>query len=99
MTSTTDPIIAQVRAEVEGLLGLVTGPASQRQSAATVELAIFRQVLKLGATLLGLFFAARGAERPPGPVLGEDGTELRYHDRRRTSYFSIFGKLAIWRHA
>jgi hypothetical protein len=99
MTSTTDPIIAQVRAEVAGLLELVTGPASQQQSAATVELAIFRELLKLGGMLLGLFFAARGAERPAGPVLSEAGTELRYHDRRRTSYFSIFGKLAVWRHA
>ncbi|HEX6139632.1 MAG TPA: hypothetical protein VF013_04110 [Candidatus Limnocylindria bacterium] len=99
MTSTTDPIIAQVRAEVEGLLGIVTGPASRQQSVAEVELAIFRQVLKLGATLLGLFFVARGAVKPAGPVLSEDGTELRYHDRRRTSYFSIFGKLAVWRHA
>ncbi|MFN8521412.1 MAG: ISKra4 family transposase [Chloroflexota bacterium] len=99
MTSTTDAIIAEVRAEVEGLLGIVTGPASERQSAGEVELALFRRLLRLGAMLLGLFFAARGAERPAGPVVSEDGTELRYHDRRRTSYFSIFGKLRIWRHA
>jgi hypothetical protein len=99
MTSTTDPIIAQVRAEVAGLLEIVTGPASRQQSVAEVELAIFRQLLKLGATLLGLFFVARGAVKPAGPVLSEAGTELRYHDRRRTSYFSIFGKLAVWRHA
>lgn len=99
MTSTTDAIIAEVHAEVAGLLGIVTGPASERQSAAEVELALFRRLLRLGATLLGLFFAARGADRPAGAVLSEDGTELRYHDRRRTSYFSIFGKLAVWRHA
>lgn len=99
MTSTTDPIIAQVRAEVEGLLELVMGPASDRQSAAGVELALFRRLLGLGALLLRLFFETRGAVKPVGPVLSDDGTELRYHDRRRTSYFSIFGKLAVWRHA
>lgn len=99
MTSTTDPIIAQVRAEVEELLGLVTGPASERQSAAEVEVALFRRLLRLGATLLGLFFAARGAVKPAGPVVSADGTALRYHDRRSLGYLSIFGKLRIWRHA
>jgi hypothetical protein len=99
MTSTTGPSIAQVQAEVETLLGIVTGPASRQQSVAEVEVALFRRLLHLGATLLGLFFVARGAMKPAGPVLSEDGTELRYHDRRRTSYFSIFGKLAVWRHA
>jgi hypothetical protein len=99
MTSTTGPIMAQVRAEVETLLGLVTGPASQQQRAAEVELAIFRRLLRLGALLLGLFFEARGSEKPAGPVLGTDGRELRYHDRRSTGYLSIFGKLRIWRHA
>ncbi len=99
MTSTTEAIIAQVRAEVEVLLGIVTGPASQQQSAAEVELALFRRLLRLGATLLGLFFAARGAVKPAGPVVSADGTELRYHDRRSIGYVSIFGKLRVWRHA
>lgn len=99
MTSTTEPIIAQVRAEVEGLLEIVTGPGSRQQSVAAVELTIFRQVLKLGATLLGLFCAARAAERPAAPVVSPDGTPLRYHDRRSIGYLSIFGKLRIWRHA
>jgi len=99
MTSTPDAIIAQVHAEVAELLGIVTGPASQRQSAAEVELAIFRRLLRLGATLLGMFFESRGAERPAAPVVGADGTELRYHDRRSIGYLSIFGKLRVWRHA
>jgi len=99
MTSTTAPIIAQVRAEVEALLGIVTGPASQQQSAAEVELALFRRLLRLGAMLLGLFFAARGAVKPVGPIRSADGTSLRYHDRRSIGYLSIFGKLRVWRHA
>jgi hypothetical protein len=99
MTSTPDAIIAQVHAEVAELLGIVTGPVSRRQSAAEVELAIFRRLLRLGATLLGMFFGSRGAERPAEPVVGADGTELRYHDRRSIGYLSIFGKLRVWRHA
>jgi hypothetical protein len=99
MTSTTDAIIAQVHREVEGLLGIVTGPGSQQQSAAAIESTIFRQVLKLGAMLLGLFFETRGAVKPVGPIRSEDGTPLRYHDRRSIGYLSIFGKLRVWRHA
>lgn len=99
MTSTTGPIIAQVQAEVGELLEIVTGPASERQSVAEVELAIFRRLLRLGAVLLRLFFEARGAAKPVGPVVSVDGTELRSHDRRAIGYVSIFGKLRIWRHA
>jgi hypothetical protein len=99
MTSTTDAIIAQVHAEVEALLGIVAGPASQQQSAAAVEVTIFRRLLRLGATLLGLFFEARGAVKPAGPITSADGTLLRYHDRRSIGYVSIFGKLRVWRHA
>jgi len=99
MTSTTAPIIAQVQAEVEALLGIVMGPASQQQSAAEVELAIFRRLLGLGAILLRQFFEMRGAVKPARPVLSDDGTELRYHDRRSIGYLSIFGKLRVWRHA
>lgn len=99
MTSTTGPIIARVRAEVEGLLGIVTGPASRQRGVAEVGLAILRRLLNLGATLPGLFVVARGAVKPAGPVLSEGGTEPRDHDRRRTGYFSTFGKPAVWRHA
>ncbi len=86
MTSTTGPIIAQVQAEVEALLEIVTGPASRQQSVAEVEVTIFRRLLRLGATLLGVFFAARAAERPAEPVVGPDKTVLGYHDRRSIGY-------------
>jgi hypothetical protein len=99
MTSTTSPIIVQVQDQVEALLGVVTGPANRELSAAAAELTIFRGLLRLGATLLGLFFAERAAERPAGPVRSPHGVILPYHDRRSTSYVSIFGKLTIWRHA
>jgi hypothetical protein len=99
MTSTTEPIIAQVRAEVEELLGIVMGPASQGQSAGAVELTIFRRLLGVGALLLRLFFEARGAVKPVGPVVSAAGVQLRYHDRRSIGYLSIFGKLRIVRHA
>ena len=99
MTSTTSPIIAQAQEQFEALLEVVAGPGNRELSAAAAELTIFRGLLRLGATLLGLFFAQRGAARPVGPVISPAGVSLPYHDRRSIGYTSIFGKLTIWRHA
>jgi len=99
MTSTTAPIIAEVQRQVEGLLTIVAGPDSRDLSAYDAEHRLFRQLLALGATLLQGFFDERAAARPGGPVLSVDGTVLPAHDQRSTSYFSIFGKLTVRRHA
>jgi hypothetical protein len=96
---TAAPIIAQVRQEFEALLAYVTGPETRASTADAVERALFRRLLALGAALLRLFFLARAAARPAGPVVGPDGAPLRYHDRRPVSYYSVFGKLVFARHA
>lgn len=99
MPSTADPIIAQLRQEFETLLTAVTGPEAQTRTADEIERALFRRVLALGGGLLHAFFLTRAAARPAGPVPSPDGTRLTYHDRRPTTYFSVFGKLAFRRHA
>ena len=99
MPSTAAPSIAQLQREFQDLVAYVSGPETQAATAYEVELALFRRLLALGAALLRLFFATRAAERPPGPVTGPDGTPLAYHDRRPTTYYSVFGKLAFQRHA
>jgi len=93
------PIIAQLRQEFEGMLAYVTGPETRASTAEAVERALFRRLLALGAGLLRLFFLARAAARPAGPVRGPDGTPLRAHDRRPRDYYSVFGKLTFRRHA
>jgi len=97
MPSNSDPIVQQLRRDFDTLLAYVTGPASHGQTAYTVELTLFRQVLALGAALLRLFFVTRAATRPAAPT-APDGTCLRYHDQRPTTYYSVFGKLRVWRH-
>src|SRR5712692_29140 len=98
MASTTDPSVAQIQQEFQGLLADVTGPLARTQTAYTVELTLFRTLLTVGGLLLRLFFERRAAERPPEPVLTAEGTALRYHDRRETPYYSIFGKVRFARH-
>jgi hypothetical protein len=92
MPSNAEPIVTQIEHDMQALLTYVTGPKAAQQTAATVERALFRQLLALGAALLRLFFLTRVAERPPAPQTS-DGSVLRYHDQRTSTYFSIFGKL------
>jgi hypothetical protein len=74
------------------------GEQSLSRPAYEVELALFRQLLTLGAALLRLFFVHRVAVRPGEPVYAPDGTGLKYHDQRPTTYFSVFGKVRFRRH-
>ncbi len=98
MPSNSEPIVQHLRHEFETLLAYVTGPDAGAQTAYTVELTLFRQLLALGATLLRLFFVARAAERPVAPVPIPGGPQLTYHDQRPITYYSIFGKVRFARH-
>jgi len=84
--------------EFQGLVAYVTGPQAQAATAYAVEVTLFRRLLALGAALLRLFFIVRAAPRPAPPVAAPDGTPLVYHDRRATTYYSVFGKVAFTRH-
>lgn len=99
MSSPVAPIIAQVQEEFQDLLRYVTDPASPAQTAYEVERTLLRRLLALGAVLLRLFFLTRAAVRPAAPVRSPDGTLLHYHDRRPTTYYSVFGKVCFARPA
>lgn len=98
MSSNSAQIVHQLHLEFQGLIEYVTGEGSESRTAYEVELTLFRWLLALGAALLQLFFIHRAAVRPSGPVLAADGRELQYHDRRQTTYFSVFGKVQFRRH-
>jgi hypothetical protein len=98
MSSNSTQIIHQLRCEFQELIEYVTGDGSHTRTAYEVELTLFRRLLALGAKLLYLFFVQRAAVRPSGPVYAPDGTELKYHDQRPTTYFSVFGKIRFRRH-
>ncbi len=98
MPSNSEPIVQQVHHEFHALLAYLTGPDARTQTAYTVELTLFRRLLALGASLLHLFFLTRAATRPAEPIIAPNGMRLRYHDQRPSTYFSVFGKLHVWRH-
>jgi hypothetical protein len=97
MTSNSELIIQDIRQDFETLLDFVTGEQAQTATADQVEQGLFKLLLALGAKLLGLFFAMRSAacDRQRAETL--TGQRLPYaHDRKR-DYYSIFGKIPLWR--
>lgn len=98
MSSNSDRIIQQLRHDFKELIEYVTGEGAQSRTAYEVELYVFRRLLALGAQLLRLFFVHRASVRPSEPVYASDGARLSYHGQRRTSYYSVFGKVQFERH-
>lgn len=98
MSSNPTEIVHQLQQEFQELIEYVTNEAAKTRTAHEVELKLFRSLLTLGAELLRLFFVHRAAERPAAPVYKPDGTTLRYHSLRRTTYVSVFGKVQFQRH-
>jgi hypothetical protein len=98
MSSNSVQIIHQLHRDFQELVEYVTGEESQSRTAYEVELTLFRRLLALGLQLLRLFFIQRASVRPSEPVYGPDGTRLKYHDMRQTTYFSVFGKAQFQRH-
>jgi len=98
MTSNPEPSVQQLQDDFQNLLVYITGPDTQRQTAYTVELTLFRRLLALGTALLRLFFVLRVAVRPAQPVTAPDGTPLTYHGQCLTIYYAVFGKVRFWRH-
>jgi hypothetical protein len=97
MTFNSQDIIQEVRAKFEMMLDFVTGPEAQTATVDHIERCLFRRLLSLGAQLLLLFFVVRSQNCSRETVKKEDGQELPYHAERKRTYFSIFGKIPLWR--
>jgi hypothetical protein len=97
MTFNSQSIIHDIRAELEKLIDFVSGEQAQTATADHIERGLFRQMLKLGAKLLLLFFVMRAQKCSREPMQMENGQELPYHSENKRIYFSIFGKIPFWR--
>ena len=95
MSFNTEKIVQDIRTEFESMLLYVAGSAPVTADQAEREL--FKRLLDLGAQLLSVFFHQQTASYPHTPVKTETGVELPYLCDKKRSYYSIFGKLAVWR--
>ena len=97
MTFNSQDIIQDLRAEFEKMIQFVTGEQARMATADQIERGLFKLLISLGAKLLTLFFVMRSQACSREPLQTIDGQELAYHRDTKRAYFSIFGKLALWR--
>jgi hypothetical protein len=97
MTFNSQTIIQDIRTDFEKMLDFVMGEEVRTATADKIERGLFSLLLTLGAKLLGLFFVMRSqaCTREKHPC--EDGCMLPYQQDKKRDYYSVFGKLPIWR--
>ena len=87
----------ELRGKFESVLEFVTGEEAQNTTADQMERGLFGLLLQLGADLLLLYFQMRAQASERGPVMQAGGQDLPYHAEKKRTYFSIFGKVPVWR--
>ncbi len=97
MASDRISMVAEIRADFEQLVALVTSPAATSATLDQMERSLFGRVLRLGRRLLELFLATRVAAESHQPHACEHDRVLPYHSQQPASYFSVFGKLTFQR--
>jgi hypothetical protein len=97
MTSNSPTIIQDIRQEFEMLIEFVTGEQAQKVTADQMERSLFSLLLALGAKLLALFLVVRSERCCRETIETAKGQKLPYDRDRKRNYFSIFGKIPLWR--
>lgn len=97
MPSNSQEIIRDIRAEFEKMINFVTGEQARTATADQIERGLFKLLLRLGAKLLTLFFVMRSQTCSRETLQTLEGHKLYYQRDTKRDYFSIFGKLAVWR--
>ena len=97
MASNSQPIIQDIRQEFEMLLEFVTGEQAQEATADQIERSLFKLLLAVGAKLLMLFFVMRSEACSREAMQTAIGQSLPYERDTKRTYYSIFGKLPLYR--
>ena len=97
MTSNPQIIIQDIRQEFEMLLNFVTDEQAQKATADQIERGLFKLLLAVGAKLLLLFFVMRSEACSRETRQTATGAILPYERDTKRTYYSIFGKLPLYR--
>ncbi len=97
MTSNSQTIIQDIRQEFQMLIEFVTGEQAQKVTADQMERSLFSLLLALGAKLLQLFLVVRAEGCCRETIETLKGQKMPYDRDRKRDYFSIFGKIPLWR--
>jgi hypothetical protein len=97
MTSNSQAIIHDIRAEFEKMINFVTGEPARTATADQIERGLFKLLIRLGAKLLTLFFVIRSQACSRDTLPTPAGQKLYYQHDVKRDYFSIFGKVTVGR--
>ena len=97
MTFNSQTIIQEARTDFEKMLDFVKGEEARTATADQTERGLFKMLLTLGAKLLTIFFMMRSESSGRQIKEREDGQKLPYYRDTKREYFSIFGKVEIFR--
>ena len=97
MTFNSQVIILEERADFEKMLDFVKGEEARTATADHIERGLFEMLLALGAKLLTVFFVMRSQACSRQAIQKEDGQKLPYQRDTKREYFSIFGKVELFR--
>lgn len=89
-----EKLIAQARGQFEHILSYIQADA-QNQHLNEVEKGIFYALLKLGLTLLLVFFQQKGVGQKGKVYIDKEGVKRPYHSVKQREYLSIFGRINI----
>ena len=95
MSSNSATIVQEIYEEFESMMHYIQH--SEGETAYTAERNIFKGLLLMGRSLMLLFFAVQAERHPRTEGEMESGETLPYHSEKKRTYFSIFGKLPVWR--
>lgn len=96
MTFNSPIIIPEpICSDFEIILSMITSVDSQKCTADQMERHLFKQLLRMGAKLMQLFFDMRSQEAPRKEAVNQKGDRLPYHSEKSRDYYSIFGELEI----
>lgn len=96
MALNSETIIQEIRQEFEEIVEFVTNEEAQTSKADEIERGLFKQLLKMGLQLMQLFFITRAAQSSREPI-EQEGGRISYHSEKRRQYYSVFGRVSIWR--
>lgn len=98
MSTNSEEIVLQVRAEFEGVLALVLNATPQTPPTAdAMERRLLRRVLDLGRLLLQVYFLRQSERCTPETVTDAAGSALPYHSEKERPYHSVFGTVRFAR--
>lgn len=89
-----ETLITQAKGQFDQILSYIQGGA-QNQQLNEVEKGIFYALLKLGLTLLLVFFQQKGVGHKGKVHIDKGGAERPYHSIKNREYLSIFGRVRI----